>query len=228
MKAFGFSAIFALLSSFASCFIFEVRYSKKNQHKLQDNLEKSELESDNQISEAPSAAIEEKESLKASICRLFHFLTQRRIFYPIFFLFLLTIRPSSNQAIFYFYTNVLEFPADFIGVLRFVQSFGSVLGIFVYNKYFKLVPYKKFFICTTIIYVILDLTQIILITRINKTFGIPDKIFCFIDSLMTDFMMELNLFPVLIIACRLSPKNVEGTMYALMMSIYNSEIETSQ
>ena len=34
-------------------------------------------------------------------------------------------------------------------------------------------------------------------------------------------MMELNLFPVLIIACRLSPKNVEGTMYALMMSIYN-------
>ena len=159
--------------------------------------------------------------MKASLCRLITFLSQKKVFFPIFFLFLLTIRPSSNQAIFYFYTNVLNFAPDFIGILQFIHSAGSILGIFIYNKYFKNVSYKKFFITTTIIYVILDLSQIILVSRFNEKLGIPNKVFCFIDSFMTDFMMELNLFPVLIIACRLSPKKIEGTMYALMMSIYN-------
>lgn len=161
------------------------------------------------------------ETVKHSLVKLFRFLSQKQVFYPIFFLFLLTVRPSSNQAIFYFYTNVLKFEPQFIGVLSFLHSLGSISCIFVYNKFLKLVSYKKFFISTTIIYVFLDLSQIILISRVNQRFGIPDKLFCFLDSFLTDFMMELNLFPVLIISCRMSPKNIEGTMYALMMSIYN-------
>lgn len=206
------------MSGLASCFISEIRGSK-NQILAKDSPEKSQLQNYSQFSEAIKTP--ESQSLKVSVCLLIRFLSQKRVFYPILFLFLLTTRPSSNRAIFYFYTNVLDFQPDFIGILSLLQSFGSILGIFIYNRYFKLMSYKKFFISTTIVYVILDLSQIILISRINKSFGIPDKLFCFIDSLMTDFMLELNLFPVLIIACRLSPKNMEGTMYALMMSIYN-------
>ena len=158
---------------------------------------------------------------KSRLSLLFDFFTKKQILYPVCFIFLLTVRPSSNQAIFFFYTNGLSFDPEFIGVLQLVHSCGSILGVYIYNKFFKFVGFKKFFCCTTIIYVILDLSQIILVTRYNKNLGIPDQVFCIIDSLMTDFIMELNLFPLLIIACRLSPKNIEGTMYALMMSIFN-------
>ena len=34
-------------------------------------------------------------------------------------------------------------------------------------------------------------------------------------------MAELNMIPVLVFACRICPKNVEGTMYALVMSTLN-------
>jgi len=229
-KVFAFSALFAFLSGVASFFLVEIKFSRnfsKNNDektpldKLGSNVEKETKNNPESSSQQNSKPEEEKKTLKTSICKLIKFLSQKKIFYPILFLFLLTIRPSSNKAVFYFYTNILHFRPDFIGVLQFVQSLGSILGVIIYNKYFKNVDYKKFFIYTTIVYVCLDLSQILLVSRFNKNLGIPDKIFCFIDSLATDFMMEFNLFPVLIISCRLSPKNMEGTMYALMMSIYN-------
>ena len=213
----------------ASFFLVEIKFCRNSSdnnnertplEKLGSKIEK-ETNSPEPSSQINSKPKDEKKTIKSSICELFKFLSQKKIFYPIFFLFLLTIRPSSNKAIFYFYTNSLHFLPDFIGVLQLVQSLGSILGVFIYNKHFKNVDYKKFFIYTTVVYVILDLSQIILVSRFNKDLGIPDKIFCFLDSLATDFMMEFNLFPVLIISCRLSPKNMEGTMYALMMSIYN-------
>jgi len=32
---------------------------------------------------------------------------------------------------------------------------------------------------------------------------------------------EINLLPMLVLACRLCPKNIEGTMYAVIMSSIN-------
>ena len=32
---------------------------------------------------------------------------------------------------------------------------------------------------------------------------------------------ELNLLPILILCCRICPKNIEGTMYALLMATIN-------
>lgn len=41
------------------------------------------------------------------------------------------------------------------------------------------------------------------------------------DSVMLQIVGELNLMPLLVLACRLCPKNIEGTMYALLMSTIN-------
>jgi hypothetical protein len=34
-------------------------------------------------------------------------------------------------------------------------------------------------------------------------------------------LAEINMIPVLVMACRLCPKNFEGTMYAILMSVLN-------
>lgn len=195
--------------------------NQKNDNDLRSSEELESAETDEKEKKSIVINKNNSEASETNLSKLKKFFLQKTIFYPICFIFLLTVRPSSNQAIFFFYTNELGFLPDFIGILQLVHSLGSILGVYFYNKFCKFVPFRKFFICTTLIYVCLDLTQIILVKRINTKWGIPDQVFCIIDSLITDFMIELNLFPLLILSCRLSPKNIEGTMYALMMSIYN-------
>lgn len=60
-----------------------------------------------------------------------------------------------------------------------------------------------------------------LVTRTNAIFHIPDKIFCLFDSLVIEMFAEINTIPILVLACRFCPKNIEGTVYALIMSSLN-------
>lgn len=57
--------------------------------------------------------------------------------------------------------------------------------------------------------------------RINVKLKIPDAIFCLGDSLLIQTLAEINTIPILVLACRYCPKNIEGTMYALIMSVLN-------
>lgn len=180
--------------------------------------EDQEIETQDKEKNSVNKPIDDKSN---SFTKLKNFFFQKAILLPVSCIFLLTMRPSSNQAIFFFYTNKLQFAPEFIGILQLIHSLGSIFGVFFYNRFCKFIGFRKFFIVTTLIYASLDLSQIILVKRINQQWGIPDRFFCILDSLITDFMLELNIFPVLILSCRLSPKNIEGTMYALLMSIYN-------
>lgn len=51
--------------------------------------------------------------------------------------------------------------------------------------------------------------------------GIPDKLFTLGDSVIIQIIGEINTMPLLVLACRMCPKNIEGTMYALIMSTIN-------
>ena len=57
--------------------------------------------------------------------------------------------------------------------------------------------------------------------RKNVQLGIPDKLFCLSDSIILQIVGELNTMPLLVMACRLCPKNIEGTMFSVMMSTIN-------
>lgn len=42
---------------------------------------------------------------------------------------------------------------------------------------------------------------------------------------MLQFVGELNIMPILVLACRMCPKNIEATMYAMLMSTINFGME---
>lgn len=52
--------------------------------------------------------------------------------------------------------------------------------------------------------------------------GIPDKFFSICDSMIINTLAEINMIPVLVMACRLCPKNYEGYSYQFLFysSIY--------
>lgn len=153
--------------------------------------------------------------------RLWNFLRKKEILKPIIFILVFTSIPSIASPMFYFYTNVLNFTPEFMGQLRVISAVASAFAVLLYNCFLKLVKFKNIFFWTAILSIISQLFLLILITRYNIKLGIHDKVFSICDNLFIHMMGELNLIPVLVFACRICPKNVEGTMYALIMSTLN-------
>ncbi|CAD8092194.1 unnamed protein product [Paramecium sonneborni] len=143
------------------------------------------------------------------------------IYKPVALIFCFMMAPSSSTIMFFFYTQVLGFEPSFLGQLKFVYALSTILGVLLYNNYLKDVPFKKIFITTTILYYFCYQSMIILVTRKNVEWGINDKFFCLGDSVMLQLVGELNLMPILVLACRMCPKNIEATMYAMLMSTIN-------
>jgi folate/biopterin transporter len=149
------------------------------------------------------------------------FISNPLIYKPVVFIFIFCITPSTGSAMFFYYTNQLGFTTEFMGEIQLASALASILGIWIFNRYFKNTSFIKIFVWSAIICTIANLSQIVLVTGFNRQFGISDKMFCLTGNLLIQVFAELNIIPVLVLACRLCPKNVEGTMYALLMAILN-------
>lgn len=64
-------------------------------------------------------------------------------------------------------------------------------------------------------------TQLLLVYHINRQLGIPDELFTFGDDVVLAVLGQLAFMPTLVLAARLCPPGVEGTLFALLMSIFN-------
>jgi len=127
----------------------------------------------------------------------------------------------SYDPLFYFYTNELKFSPSVMGRLKLIYGFASVCGIWIFNKYLRNVSFKKIMWLTTILSIVFNMLTIILVKRINIKYGIPDFIFCMAADALTTALAEINTMPLLVLACNLCPKNIEGTLYAFLMSVLN-------
>ncbi|KAL5648038.1 hypothetical protein ACJX0J_042393, partial [Zea mays] len=68
-------------------------------------------------------------------------------------------------------TNKLGFTPEFLGHVKLVTSFASLLGVGLYNYFLKEVPLRKIFL-------------VLLVTGLNRKFGISDEWFSIGDSLI--------------------------------------------
>lgn len=161
------------------------------------------------------------QSLKDQLDLLFSLLRNDRIYKPVIFIFLFMMTPSYSDPLFYFYTDVLRFSPIIMGRLKLVYGVASVLGIFLYNKVLKNVGFKKIVFYTTILYIFFNLLTIVLVLRLNQRYGISDFYFCMTADALTTALGEINTMPLLVLACNICPKNIEGTLYAFLMSVIN-------
>lgn len=80
---------------------------------------------------------------------------------------------------------------------------------------------KKLLLGSSLFTCFFGLSELLLITRYNLVLGIPDKIFICTSSIVIVTIAELTSIPLLVYASRICPKNLEGTMYALITSVSN-------
>ncbi|MCM1984657.1 folate/biopterin family MFS transporter [Lyngbya confervoides] len=148
-------------------------------------------------------------------------LTQKSILLPVAFLFLWQATPSSESAFFFFTTNDLGFNPEFLGRVRLVTSFASLLGIWVFQRFLKTVAVRVIFFWSTLLATGLGMTTLLLVTHANRELGIDDRWFSLGDSLILTVMGQIAFMPVLVLAARLCPKGIEATMFATLMALSN-------
>jgi folate/biopterin transporter len=159
--------------------------------------------------------------VKGQIQQLWGAIKQKQVWLPIAFLFVWQATPTADSAFFFFSTNELGFEPEFLGRVRLVTSFASLVGIFLFQRYLKTVPFRKILGWSTIIAAILGMTTLLLVTHTNRTLGIDDHWFSLGDSLILTVVGQITWMPVLVLSARLCPPGVEATLFALLMSIWN-------
>ncbi|XP_039825973.1 folate-biopterin transporter 1, chloroplastic-like isoform X2 [Panicum virgatum] len=162
------------------------------------------------------------ERSKQRIMQIWNSVKQPSIFLPTLFIFLWQATPQSDSAMFFFTTNKLVFSSEFLGRVTLVTSIASLLGIGLYNSFSKEVPLRKIFLVTTVLGSALGLTQVLLVTGLNRKLGISDEWFSIGDSLIITVLGQASFMPVLVLAAKLCPPGVEATLFATLMSISNA------
>ncbi|KAE8698289.1 Folate-biopterin transporter 1 [Hibiscus syriacus] len=161
------------------------------------------------------------ESSKENIIQLWTAFRQPHVFLPTVFIFLWQATPHSDSAMFFFTTNKLGFTPEFLGRVKLVTSVASLVGVGLYNGFLKYVPLRKIFLVTTIAGSVLGMTQVFLVTGLNRQFGISDEWFAVGDSLILTVLSQASFMPVLVLAAKLCPEGMEATLFATLMSISN-------
>ncbi len=148
-------------------------------------------------------------------------ITQKVIWLPTAFIFLWQATPSADSAFFYFTTNELGFAPEFLGRVRLVTSIASLIGIWLFQRFLKNIPFRHLMGWTTVLSSVLGMTALILVTHTNRTLGIDDRWFSLGDSLILTVMGQIAFMPILVLSARLCPEGVEATLFALLMSVWN-------
>lgn len=160
--------------------------------------------------------------IKHQLKQLRQAITQKRIWLPTAFIFIWQATPNADSAFFYFSTNELHFEPEFLGRVHLVTSFASLAGVWIFQRFLKSIPFRVIFAWSTVLSSILGMTMLLLVTHTNRRLGIDDHWFSLGDSLILSVMGKIAFMQVMVLAARLCPSGVEATLFALLMSVFNS------
>jgi hypothetical protein len=146
-----------------------------------------------------------------------------------FFLVQTSLGFSIGGAAFYFYTDTPEqYPEGphfsmefFTSVLGIIGSICSLVGIFTYQRFASNWTYRRLLLMTNVVVSVLSLTDVIMFTRLNKRWGLPDHAFVLGSSVLTSVIGQWMWMPGVVILSQLCPKGMEATMYALLAGCHN-------
>ncbi|YAI82763.1 MAG: folate/biopterin family MFS transporter [cyanobacterium endosymbiont of Rhopalodia sterrenbergii] len=148
-------------------------------------------------------------------------LKQKSILFPVIFIFIWQATPNAESAFFFFTTNELGFGPEFLGLVRLVTSVAALVGIGLYQKFLRTVPFRRILGWSIVISSGLGMTMLLLVTHTNRVIGISDRWFSLGDSSILTVMGEITFMPILVLSARLCPEGIEATLFAILMSILN-------
>lgn len=150
---------------------------------------------------------------------------------PCFYMYLsLALSLDITEGMFFWITDAKEGPSfskETVGIIMAVGSVGSLLGAILYQYGLKDHPFRSLLFWTQLFYGLSGMLDLVFVLRLNLKFGIPDYFFVVIDASVSQMIGRLKWMPLLVISSKLCPPGIEGTFFALLMSIDNSGLMTA-
>ena len=153
--------------------------------------------------------------------KLWSAIKQPMIYRPALFIFLLSATPAYGVALTYFYEHALHFTAGEFGTLDVMGYIVAIIGTYVYKRWLRDVAFSKIFGYALVLSFLLSNTLLLLVLHVNRSMGIPDFIFAAIERIVITLVGQFVTIPMVVLGARICPVGVEGTLYALLMSLSN-------
>ncbi|XP_014502605.1 probable folate-biopterin transporter 2 [Vigna radiata var. radiata] len=129
-----------------------------------------------------------------------------------------------REGMFYWYTESKggpSFSQESVGFIFSISSVGSLLGAILYQYALKEYAFRNLLFWTQLIYGLSGMLDLVLVLRWNLKFGIADYVFVVIVESIAQMTNRLKWMPMLVLSSKLCPSGIEGTFFALLMSIDN-------
>ena len=225
-QVFRYTAILPFMVACIALLIDEQPTIRESQNSVHHHHNNNNDSSSSSSSAAAAAALIDPSTTNNNnnnnqVEALWEAIKQPSIWKPTLFLFLWQSTPTSDGAFLYFMTDDLGFGPEFLGRLRLVTAAAGLLGVYVYNRFLKTVAIRDVLFWSSIIATPLGLTSLLLITHVNRDWGIPDQAFVFGDDVALALLGQISFMPILVLAARLCPPGVEAVLFATLMSINN-------
>ncbi|XP_076931113.1 putative folate-biopterin transporter 4 [Bidens hawaiensis] len=196
-----------------------LRRNKSSKQKKKKNINRS---NDQMPEKDVSLSSQLLQSLKTAGFTLFKAFRQPIIFRPMAWFFLAQVTmPNLSTVMFYYQTEVLNLEASFLGTTRVIGWIGLMIGTFIYNRFLKRMKLRRILMFAHVTLALITLLDIVLVTRLNVSLGVSDKTMMLFGSVISDAINQFKFMPFLVLSGHLCPPGIEGTLFALFMSINN-------
>ncbi|KAJ9549663.1 hypothetical protein OSB04_022206 [Centaurea solstitialis] len=134
------------------------------------------------------------------------------------------------EGLFYWETDSKAGPSfsqETIGFILSIGSVGSLLGAILYQYGLKTHPFRALLFWAQLFFGLSGMLDLVFILRLNLKLGLSDYLFAVIDESMFQLVGRLKWMPLLVLSSQLCPPGIEGTFFALLMSIDNFGLMSS-
>lgn len=148
-------------------------------------------------------------------------LRQPGIYKPALFIFMICVTPGYGGVMTFFYERELGFTPTEFGAMDVMGHVIAIIGTWVYKKWLTNVSFRTIFGWSLFVSFLLENTLLLLVSHVNRDMGIPDFVFAFIERITITLVGQFITMPMVVLGAQLCPPGVEGSLYALLMSITN-------
>ncbi|KAG6409683.1 hypothetical protein SASPL_127725 [Salvia splendens] len=135
-----------------------------------------------------------------------------------------------SEGMFYWVTDSPSGPSfskQIIGYIMAIGSVGSLLGAILYQYGLKDYPFRDLLFWAQILSCLSGMLDLALVLRWNLWLGVPDFVFMVVDASVSQMIGRFKWMPLLVLSSKMCPPGIEGTFFALLMSIDNAGLLTS-
>ena len=166
---------------------------------------------------------EKKENEKGNFKLLFNYIFQKKIIFPFCFIIILILfsSPCLFDTMFYYCSNHLKFTPNEFGIIHSCTLILNLIIIIIHKQFIaKKLSFKQIIFLAKILLFTFTIPNYFLVKNLTKNF-INDFFLVVITNSSAFIFNTLTYLPVFDLAAKLSPKNLEGTVYSIFMSSIN-------